>query len=60
MTSANLVEHRIVNAWDIPDIDDHRGVHIRGYFKANKSGAFNFWASADDTLAVYLNQTPNT
>lgn len=40
---------------------NHRSaVHMRGYFKAPRTGDYNFWVAGDDTVDVYINRTPST
>jgi len=34
------------------------GMHVRGYFKAPRTGSYKFWVAGDDQVEVYLNTTP--
>lgn len=31
---------------------------MRGFFKAPRTGAYNFWIAGDDSATVLLNETP--
>lgn len=42
------------------NLAEREGAHLRGYFKAPRTGNYKFWLSADDTAVVYLNTTPKT
>lgn len=42
------------------DFPTYTGFHMRGYFKAPRTGTYKFWAAVDDKAQVYLNTNEMT
>ena len=41
------------------NIGENEGIWVRGFFKAPRTGTYNFWAAADDTVDIWMNTSPN-
>lgn len=39
-------------------LGEKEGVHLRGYFKAPRTGNYKFWLSGKDVAIAFLNITP--
>lgn len=59
MGTNRITANKIIGSWEV-EIPEKTGVHLRGYFKAPRSGRYKFWVTSDDSALVYLNKNEMT
>lgn len=51
-----IISEGVLHEWEYRTENVNSGVWMRGWFKAPRSGTYNFWVNGDESVRIYASE----